>query len=193
MLQPNIQECEFGHYAPELDGLDPSPVCQFYIDLCRVGRDCGICFPAWEEFRLEDTFSVIECGDAPTARVPKFCQSQAPQWEAIIYHHLKLEKVIPSSHPQATEIRHNPNGYEALMLLILPYHPAFAENGILIQCWMIKRSICLLKQISYIEIISTCSAATGYGCRSSGVFYAIDSATLQPVHRCTVYNSSDGH
>jgi len=43
----------------------------------------------------------------------------------------------------------------------------------------------LLKQISYIEIISTCSAATSYGCRSSGVFYAIDSATLQPVHRCT--------
>jgi len=34
-------------------------------------------------------------------------------------------------------------------------------------------------------MISTCSAATSYGCRSSGVFYAIDSATLQPVLRCT--------
>jgi len=52
-------------------------------------------------------------------------------------------------------------------------------------CWMIKRSVCLLKQISYAEIISTCSAATSYGCGSSGVFYAVDSATLQPVHRCT--------
>jgi len=39
--------------------------------------------------------------------------------------------VIPSSHPQANEIKHNPNGYEALTLLIYPYHPG--ENGILIK------------------------------------------------------------
>jgi len=43
----------------------------------------------------------------------------------------------------------------------------------------------VVQKISLIEIIRTCSAATSYGCRSSGVFYAIDSATLQPVHRCT--------
>jgi len=55
------------------------------------------------------------------------------------------------------------------------------------KCWMIniKRSISLVKQISLLETISTCSAATSYGCRSSGVFYAVDSATLQPVLRCT--------
>ena len=76
---------------------------------------------------------MIECGDAPTARVPKFCQSQVPQWEAIIHHHLKRDKVIPSSHPQANEIKYNPNGYKALMLLVSPYHPSFTENGILIQ------------------------------------------------------------
>jgi len=43
----------------------------------------------------------------------------------------------------------------------------------------------VVQKISYIEIVSTCSAATSYGCRSSGVFYAVDSATLQPVHRRT--------
>jgi len=65
--------------------------------------------------------------------VPKFCQRQVPQWEAIIHHHLKRDKVIPSSHPQATEIKHNPNGYEALMLLMCPHHPVFTDNRILIQ------------------------------------------------------------
>jgi len=41
--------------------------------------------------------------------------------------------VIPSTHPQANEIKHNPNGYEALTLLICPHHPGFTENGILIK------------------------------------------------------------
>jgi len=133
MLQPNIQERKFGRYAPSLKGLNPSTVHQFYIDLCRVAHDCGIYVPVYEEFRPEDTFSMIECGDAPTDRVPKFCQSQVPRWEAIIHHHLKHNKVIPSLHPQANEIRHNPNGYEALMLLISSFHPNFTENVILIQ------------------------------------------------------------
>jgi len=43
----------------------------------------------------------------------------------------------------------------------------------------------VVQKISLIEITSTCSAATSCGCRSSGVFCDIDSATLQPVHRCT--------
>jgi len=59
------------------------------------------------------------------------------------------------------------------------------ETGVCADCWMIKRSVCLLKQISCVEIVSTCSAAASCGCRSSRVFYAVDSATLQPVHRCT--------
>jgi len=133
MLQPNIQERDFGRYAPSLEGLDPSTVRMFYIDLCCVAHDYGIYMPAYEECQPEVTFSKIECGDTPTARVPKFCQSQVPRWEAIIHHHLKRDKVIPSSHPQANEIKHNPNGYEALDLLISPYHPAYAENGILIK------------------------------------------------------------
>jgi len=50
MLQPNIQEREFGRYARSLEGLDPSSVCMFYIDLCRVAHDYGIYMPAYEEF-----------------------------------------------------------------------------------------------------------------------------------------------
>jgi len=45
-----------------------------------------------------------------------------------------------------------------------------------IECWM-KRSIQLLKQITLIEIISTCSAA-GHVVVDSRVFHAVDSATL---------------
>jgi len=96
LLQPNIQEQDFGHYAPSLANLDPSTVRVFYLDLCRVAHDHGIYMPAYEEFRPEDTFSRIECGDTRTARVPKFCQSQVPRWEAIIHYHLKRDKVIPS-------------------------------------------------------------------------------------------------
>jgi len=76
---------------------------------------------------------MIECGDTRTARIPKFCQSLVSQWQAIIHHHLKRDKVIPSTHPQAGEIKHNPNGYEVLSLLITPYHPGFVDNGILIK------------------------------------------------------------
>jgi len=133
VLQPNIQERDFARYAPYLENLDPSTVRMFYQDLCRVAHDHGIYLPAYEEYRPEETFSRIECGDSRTACVPKFCQSQVQRWEAIIHHHLKQDKVIPSMHPQANEIKHNPNGYEALMLLICPYHPGFTENGILIK------------------------------------------------------------
>jgi len=50
---------------------------------------------------------------------------------------------------------------------------------------LLERSIQLLKQISLIEIVSTCSAASYCCCRSSRVFHAVDSATLQVTHRCT--------
>jgi len=133
VLQPNIQERDFGRYAPTLEGLDPSTVRAFYVDLCRVAHGYGIYMPAYEEFRPEDTFSMIECSDTHTARVLRFCQSLVSQWQAIIHHHLKRDKVIPSTHPQAGEIKHNPNGYEALSLLITPYHPGFVDNGILIK------------------------------------------------------------
>jgi len=78
MLQPNIQEREFGCHAPSLASLDPALVCLFYLNLCRVAHDYGIYMPAYEEFRPQDMFSTIECGNTPTARVPKFCQSQVP-------------------------------------------------------------------------------------------------------------------
>jgi len=67
MLQPTIQEREFGRYAPLLESLDPSTVRMFYIDFCRVVHDYRIYVPACEEFRPEDTFSTIECGNMPTA------------------------------------------------------------------------------------------------------------------------------
>jgi len=78
MLQPNIQERDFQQHAPILDGLDLAKVCQFYCDLCWVGHDCWICLPSCEEFCPASAFTAIECGDTPTARVPKFCQSQVP-------------------------------------------------------------------------------------------------------------------
>jgi len=133
VLQPNIQERDFAQCAPHLKNLDPSTVRMFHVDLCRVAHDHGIYMPAREEHRPEETFSRIECNDSRTACVPKFCQSQVQRWEAVVHHHLKQDKVIPSTHPQANEIKHNPNGYEALMLLICPYHPGFTENGILIK------------------------------------------------------------
>jgi len=79
VLQPNMQERDFGRYAPTLEGLDPSTVRAFYVDLCRVAHGYGIYMPAYEEFRPEDTFSMIECGDTRAARVPKFCQSLVSQ------------------------------------------------------------------------------------------------------------------
>jgi len=51
-----------------------------------------------------------------------------------------------------------------------------------------KRSICLLKQISCIEIISTVVLLANVVVvvvDLSGVFHAVDSATLQAAHRCT--------
>ena len=75
VLQPNTQERDFGLCAPTLEGSDPSTVRDFCVNLCRVAHGCGVCMPACEEFRPEDTFSMIECGDARTARAPKFCQS----------------------------------------------------------------------------------------------------------------------
>jgi len=50
-----------------------------------------------------------------------------------MHHHLKCDKVIPLLHPQANEIKHNPNAYKALMLLMYPHHPQFTDNGILIR------------------------------------------------------------
>jgi len=133
VLQPNIQERDFGRYAPTLESLDLAMVRAFYVDLCCVAHGYGVYMPAYEEFCPEATFSTIECGDTRAARVPKFCQSLVSQWQAIIHHHLKRDKVIPSTHPQAGEIKHNPNGYEALSLLITTYHPGFIDNGILIK------------------------------------------------------------
>jgi len=52
-------------------------------------------------------------------------------------------------------------------------------------CWMIKRSICLVKQISLLEIISTAVLLATVVVDLSGVFYAVDSATLQVTHRRT--------
>jgi len=88
LLQPNIQEREFGHHAPSLTSLDPTLVRLFYLDLCRVAHEYGIHVLAYEEYRPEVTFSTIECGDTPTARVPKFCESEVPQWAAIPEGHL---------------------------------------------------------------------------------------------------------
>ena len=49
LLQPNIQEREFGRHSPSLASLDPTSVRLFYLDLCRVAPEYGICVPAYEE------------------------------------------------------------------------------------------------------------------------------------------------
>jgi len=67
MLQPNSQGREFGQHAPILNGLDPAKVYQCCCDLCRVGHAHGIYFPAHEEIRPVCAFSIVECGDTPTA------------------------------------------------------------------------------------------------------------------------------
>ena len=133
ILQPNIQEREFARYAPMLDTLDPANVFQYYRDLCRVGHENGVYIPAYEDYCPERSLDDIECGDTKTACVPTFCRGSVPRWSSIIHNHLKRDKAIPTSHPQYSEIRYNPNGYAALALLITPYHPAFTENRILIQ------------------------------------------------------------
>jgi len=62
-------------------------------------------------------------------------------------------------------------------------------------CWMIKRSICLLKQISYIEIISTVVllANVVVVVDLSRVFHAIDSSytsSYPQAHTCSLWNTS---
>jgi len=52
------------------------------------------------------------------------------------------------------------------------------------KCWM-KRSICLLKQISLLEIASTAAALLAVVVESSGVFHVVGQAALQATHRCT--------
>jgi len=54
---------------------------------------------------------------------------------------------------------------------------------------MIKRSICLLKQISHVEIVSTVAllaAVVVVAADLSRVFHVVDSAALQAAHRCTL-------
>jgi len=50
LLQPNIQEREFGRYAPSLEDLDPAKVRNWYNDVVHVGHDFGICLLAYKEF-----------------------------------------------------------------------------------------------------------------------------------------------
>jgi len=52
------------------------------------------------------------------------------------------------------------------------------------KCWM-KRSICLLKQISLLEIVSTVVLLAIVVVDLSRVFHVVDSATLQVAHSCT--------
>jgi len=42
------------------------------------------------------------------------------------------------------------------MVAIRFFFPGIISN----KCWMIKRSVCLVKQISLLEVVSTCSAAS---------------------------------
>jgi len=50
---------------------------------------------------------------------------------------------------------------------------------------MIKRSVCLVKQISLLEIASAVVLLAALVADLSGVFHAVDSAALQVPHRCT--------
>jgi len=74
VLQPNIQEREFGRYAPTLEDLDPAKIRNWYMDRVRVAHDFGIYLPAYEEYRPEETFSVIECGDHRAEESEFACQ-----------------------------------------------------------------------------------------------------------------------
>jgi len=60
-------------------------------------------------------------------------------------------------------------------------------------CWIIKRSICLVKQISLLEIASAAALRTAVDVDLSGVFHAIDSScasSCQQAHACSLWNAS---
>jgi len=48
-----------------------------------------------------------------------------------------------------------------------------------------KRSVCLVKQISLLEITSTAAALLAVVVESSRVFHVVGEAALQAAHRCT--------
>jgi len=52
-------------------------------------------------------------------------------------------------------------------------------------CWMTRRSICLVKQVSLLEVASTVVLLATVVADLSGVFHVVDSAALQVTHRCT--------
>jgi len=52
-------------------------------------------------------------------------------------------------------------------------------------CWMIKETCLFDETVQFIRNYKHCSAASCCCCRSSRVFHAVDSATLQVTHRCT--------
>ena len=133
ILQPNVQEKDFLRAAPYLESLNPATVYYWFRDLQRAAHDNGIWVPAYEEFCPERSFMNILCGDNPSADLPPFCSSSTPKWGLILHNHLKRDKVVPSSHPQHSEIKWNSNGYIALAMLLSRYHPAYFDNGILLK------------------------------------------------------------
>jgi len=50
LLQPNIQEREFGRHAPSLTNLDPTLVRLFYLDLCQVAHEYSVYLLAYKEY-----------------------------------------------------------------------------------------------------------------------------------------------
>jgi hypothetical protein len=133
VLQPNILEREFHRAAPYMDSIDPCGIHRWYVDFIRVCHDYGIYVPAYEQFQPERSYAHLICGDVEEADVPSFYGSDVRNWATILHNHFKKDKVVPSSHPNYEEIRYDTNGYKALQIIMGRFHPAYTDNGVLIQ------------------------------------------------------------
>jgi hypothetical protein len=132
ILQPNVSEREFMRAAPTLDELNPCSIHRYYVDLCKVAHAHGIYVPPYEQYRPQRTFTTVVCADDDRADLPPFFASDVTAWATILHNLMKRDKSIPTTHPNYHEIRYNTNGYEALVTLVSPYHPAYTDNNVLL-------------------------------------------------------------
>jgi len=86
-------------------------------------------------------------------------------------------------------LRHRPASIDRRPFMDFYFLPApWSFPGIISnKCWMINiKETCLFDEtVQFIRNYEHCSAASYCCCRSSRVFHAVDSATLQATHRCT--------
>jgi len=89
LLQPNIQEREFGRHAPSLTSLDPTSVRLFYLDRCRVAHEYGMCVPAYTK-NIDQKLRSLRSNAAILLQLE--CRSSAK----VKFHNGRLSSIIIS-------------------------------------------------------------------------------------------------